>query len=168
MTTTLETIAELKRLLAEHKASAEQSNFTACGCGFCRPLPSLLADLEAAQRRLDHEAVMATRYANEAGALEGQLDDARKREQVLRDELTRLRDVVSAVEYDSIDAALDDAEVKPCDSKLNAAARNALPSLLDDIELLRDALQAISQRHPGYGGSGEIARKALAATEVKP
>jgi hypothetical protein len=76
-------------------------------------LPALLDDLEAAQRRLDHEAVMATRYANEAGALEGQLDDARKREQVLRHELTRLRDVVSAVEYDAIDAALADTEVKP-------------------------------------------------------
>ena len=43
-----------------------------------------------------------------------------------------------------------------------------LASLLDDIELLREALQAISQRHPGYGGSGEIARKALAGTEVQP
>ena len=103
-------------------------------------LPSLLADLEAAQ----------------------------KREQVLRDELTRLRDVVSAVEYESIDAALADTEVKPCDSKLNAAARNALPSMLTDIEMLREALQAISQKHPGYGGSGDIARKALATTEVQP
>jgi hypothetical protein len=51
---------------------------------------------------------------------------------------------------------------------LIVAAVNALPSLLADIELLREALQAISQRHPGYGGSGDIARKALAATEVKP
>ena len=80
MTTTPETIAELKRLLAEHKASAERSNFTACGCGFWGPLPSLLAD----------------------------------------------------------------------------------------IEILREALQLISLKHPGYGGSGEIARAALAATEVQP
>ena len=57
--------------------------------------------------------------------------------------------------------------ITPADSKLNAAARNALPSLLADIELLREAVQAISQRHPGYGGSGEIARKALAATEAR-
>ena len=58
--------------------------------------------------------------------------------------------------------------ITPADSKLNAAARNALPSLLDDIEMLREALQAISLKHPGYGGSGDIARKALATTEVKP
>ena len=58
--------------------------------------------------------------------------------------------------------------ITPADSKLNAAARNALPSMLTDIELLREALQLIGQRHPGYGGSGEIARKALAAPEVQP
>ena len=52
---------------------------------FVNAMPSLLTDLEAAQ----------------------------KREQVLRDELTRLRDVVSSVEYDAIDAALADTEVKP-------------------------------------------------------
>ena len=51
---------------------------------------------------------------------------------------------------------------------LIVASVNALPSMLADIELLREALQAIGQRHPGYGGSGEIARKALAATEVQP
>ena len=51
--------------------------------------------------------------------------------------------------------------------RLIVAAVNALPSLLADIELLREALQAISQRHPGYGGSGEIARKALATTEAR-
>jgi hypothetical protein len=51
---------------------------------FVNALPDLLADLEAAQ----------------------------KREQVLRHELTRLRDVVSAVEYDAIDAALAMTEVK--------------------------------------------------------
>jgi hypothetical protein len=51
---------------------------------FVNAMPDLLADLEAAQ----------------------------KREQVLRDELTRLRDVVSAVEYDAIDAALAATEVK--------------------------------------------------------
>ena len=54
------------------------------------------------------------------------------------------------------------------DLPLIAAGRNALPALLADIELLREALQLIGQRHPGYGGSGEIARKALAATEVQP
>ena len=43
-----------------------------------------------------------------------------------------------------------------------------LASLLDDIELLREALEAISLKHPGYGGSGDIARKALASTEVQP
>jgi predicted nucleic acid-binding Zn-ribbon protein len=75
----------------------------------------LLCDLEAAQRRLVREAVMATRYANEAGALEGQLADARKREQVLR-----------------------------------------------------EALVKISNHRPGIGGDGQIARTALAATEVKP
>jgi hypothetical protein len=55
------------------------------------------------------------------------------------------------------------------------AACEELPGLLDDLEaaqaqvkVLREALEAISQRHPGYGGSGEIARKALAATEVQP
>jgi hypothetical protein len=32
--------------------------------------------------------------------------------------------------------------------------------------VLREAMEAISQRHPGYGGSGEIARKALAATGI--
>ena len=57
---------------------------------------------------------------------------------------------------------------KESDYDLIAAAVNALPDLLADIELLRAALQAISQKHPGYGGSGDIARKALAATEVQP
>jgi hypothetical protein len=51
---------------------------------------------------------------------------------------------------------------------LIVAVVNSLPDLLADIELLREALQAVSQKHPGYGGSGEIARKALAETEVKP
>ena len=154
MTTTPETIAELKRLMAEatprpwYRTGPLDEEETGVAGGVrmgllsepdgdeakqtdliddpkesdydliaaaVNSLPDLLADLEAAQRRLDHEAVMATRYANEAGALEGQLDYSRKREQVLR-----------------------------------------------------EALQLISQRHPGYGGSGEIARKALAATEVQP
>ena len=43
-----------------------------------------------------------------------------------------------------------------------------IEKLEQDVKMLRDALQLISQRHPGYGGSGEIARKALATTEVKP
>jgi hypothetical protein len=60
------------------------------------------------------------------------------------------------------------AESTPRNGTLIVAAVNALPSLLADIELLREALQAISSKHPGYGGSGDIARKALAATEVKP
>jgi hypothetical protein len=34
-------------------------------------------------------------------------------------------------------------------------------------QVLREALQVISQRHPGYGGSGEIARAALAETDAK-
>jgi hypothetical protein len=50
---------------------------------------------------------------------------------------------------------------------LIVAAVNALPALLADIELLREALQAVSQKHPGYGGTGDIARKALAATEAR-
>jgi hypothetical protein len=54
------------------------------------------------------------------------------------------------------------------ESDANARLIAAAPTLLADIEMLREALEAISQRHPGYGGSGEIARKALAATEVKP
>ena len=58
--------------------------------------------------------------------------------------------------------------ITPADSKLNAAAFNALPALLADLEMLREALQAISRRHPGYGGSGEIARAALAKAEVQP
>jgi len=114
------------------------------------------------------EKTMTTKQIDDIKRLLDDLEAAEKHKQVLRDEITRLRDVVSAVEYDAIDAALAMTEVQPCDSKLNAAARNALPSLLADIEMLRQALQAISQRHPGYGGSGEIARKALAATEVQP
>ena len=43
-----------------------------------------------------------------------------------------------------------------------------LEKLEQDVKVLREALQLIGQRHPGYGGSGEIARKALAATEVQP
>jgi predicted nucleic acid-binding Zn-ribbon protein len=111
---------------------------------------------------------MTTKQIDDIKRLLADLESAEKHKQVLRHELTRLRDVVSAVEYESIDAALAMTEVQPCDSKLNAAARNALPSLLDDIEMLRGALQAISLKHPGYGGSGDIARKALAATEVQP
>jgi hypothetical protein len=111
---------------------------------------------------------MTPERISELKKLRADLEAAEKHKQVLREELTRLRDVVSAVEHDSIDAALADTEVQPCDSKLNAAARNALPSMLADIEMLREALQAISLKHPGYGGSGDIARKALAATEVQP
>jgi hypothetical protein len=59
------------------------------------------------------------------------------------------------------------AESTPRNGTLLIAAVNALPSLLADIELLREALQLISQRHPGIGGSGEIARKALATTEAR-
>jgi hypothetical protein len=54
------------------------------------------------------------------------------------------------------------------DADLIAAGRNALPSLLADIEMLRDALVKISNHRPGIGGDGQIARKALAATEVQP
>jgi hypothetical protein len=57
---------------------------------------------------------------------------------------------------------------KEADYDLIAAAVNALPDLLADIEMLREALKAVSQKHPGYGGTGDIARKALAATEVQP
>ena len=53
------------------------------------------------------------------------------------------------------------------ESDANARLIAAAPALLADIEMLREALQLISQRHPGYGGSGEIARKALAATEAR-
>jgi hypothetical protein len=59
------------------------------------------------------------------------------------------------------------AESTPRNGTLIVAAVNALPSLLDDIDLLREALQAVSQKHPGYGGTGDIARKALAATEAR-
>jgi hypothetical protein len=60
------------------------------------------------------------------------------------------------------------AEQTPRNGTLLIAAVNALPDLLDDIELLREALKAVSQKHPGYGGTGDIARKALATTEVQP
>jgi hypothetical protein len=43
-----------------------------------------------------------------------------------------------------------------------------IEKLEQDVKVLREALQAISLKHPGYGGSGDIARKALADTEVKP
>jgi hypothetical protein len=50
---------------------------------------------------------------------------------------------------------------------------NALPSLLADLEaaqkreqVLREALVKISNHRPGIGGDGQIARKALAVTEV--
>jgi hypothetical protein len=54
------------------------------------------------------------------------------------------------------------------ESDANARLIAAAPALLADIEMLREALQLIGLKHPGYGGSGDIARKALAATEVKP
>ena len=57
---------------------------------------------------------------------------------------------------------------KESDYDLIVAAVNALPSMLTDIELLREALKAVSQKHPGYGGTGDIARKAHADTEVQP
>ena len=139
--TTPETIAELKRPLADTTATA--SNITITGyrdrhvaieqhqniVKLMEVAPSLLSDLEAAQRRLDHEAVMATRYANEAGALEGQLDDARKREQVLR-------------------KALEKIMVGACPSSVNA-------------QRLADNLEAVC--HEVY----DISRAALAATEGK-
>ena len=79
MTTTPETIAELKRLYAK-KGLTEIDRLV-----LLMSVGGLVTDIEAAQ----------------------------KREQVLRDELARLRDVVSAVEHDSIDAALADTEVQP-------------------------------------------------------
>ena len=113
MTTTPETIAELKRLMAE-----------------ATPRPWYRTG------PLDEE---------EIGVLGGQ-------------------DMGLLSEPDGTDLIDDPREA---DYDLIAAAVNALPSLLDDIEMLREALQAINQRHPGYGGSGEIARKALAATEAR-
>jgi hypothetical protein len=159
--TTPETIAELKRLLAEATPLPWESH----------PMPGVKTVRNVCTMHFDSsrsDLPLIVSGLNALPSLLADLEAARKREQVLRHELTRLRDVVSAVEYDSIDAALADTEVKPCDSKLNVAAHNALPSLLADIELLREALQAVSQKHPGYGGTGDIARKALAATEVKP
>jgi hypothetical protein len=58
---------------------------------------------------------------------------------------------------------LDTTPAVVANAGLICTAVNALPSLLTDIEMLREALQAISLKHPGYGGSGDIARKALAA-----
>ena len=83
-------------------------------------LPTLLTDLDEVIRDRN-EWADSTRGANKrmreaeerVTLLRCDLEAAQKREQVLRDELTRLRDVVSAVEYDAIDAALADAEVKP-------------------------------------------------------
>jgi hypothetical protein len=53
-------------------------------------------------------------------------------------------------------------------------AEERVKAILCDLEaaqkreqVLREALQAVSQKHPGYGGIGDIARKALAATEAR-
>ena len=61
------------------------------------------------------------------------------------------------------------------DADLIVAAVNALPDLLAHIEaaqaqvkVLREALVKISNHRPGIGGDGQIARTALAATEVQP
>ena len=43
------------------------------------------------------------------------------------------------------------------------AAENA--ALRDAVRELRDALSSIASRHPGYGGSGDIARHSLTKTE---
>ena len=56
---------------------------------------------------------MTTKQIDDIKRLLADLEAAQKREQVLRDELTRLRDVVSAVEHDAIDAALAATEVQP-------------------------------------------------------
>jgi hypothetical protein len=60
-----------------------------------------------------HNAELIAAAVNAMPALLAHIEAAQQREQVLRDELTRLRDVVSAVEYDSIDAALAATEVQP-------------------------------------------------------
>jgi hypothetical protein len=59
------------------------------------------------------ETTMTTKQIDDIKRLLADLEAAEKHKQVLRDELTRLRDVVSAVEYDAIDAALADTEVQP-------------------------------------------------------
>jgi hypothetical protein len=83
-------------------------------------LPSLLADLDEVIRDRN-EWADSTRGANKrmrevedrVKLLRCDLEAAQKREQMQRRELTRLRDVVSPVEYDAIDAALAATEVKP-------------------------------------------------------
>ena len=61
----------------------------------------------------EQNAALIVAAVNALPALLADLEAAEKHKQVLRHELTRLRDVVSAVEYDAIDAALADTEVQP-------------------------------------------------------
>jgi hypothetical protein len=68
-------------------------------------------DLIDDPREADYDLIAAA--VNALPALLDDLEAAQKREQVLRDELTRLRDVVSPVEYDAIDAANAKTEVQP-------------------------------------------------------
>jgi adenosine deaminase len=73
-------------------------------------------ELQCERDQTEARYQMAMTFAPFVNALPALLDDleaAQKREQALRHELTRLRDVVSAVEHDSIDAALAATEVKP-------------------------------------------------------
>ena len=122
MTTTPETIAELKRLLAESspgpwcfdgddiRATAAPSRSDDKPFYIAARVETGSAEMTSAQFANCRLAVAAV---NALPSLLDDLEAAQKREQMLRDELTRLRDVVSAVEYDAIDAALADAEVKP-------------------------------------------------------
>ena len=59
------------------------------------------------------------------------------------------------------------AEATPRNGTLLVAAVNALPSLLADIELLREALRSILMQPMANEWSREQARAALSVTEVK-
>ena len=119
-------INELKRLLAEAtqwtwEAHADMSPNGKHRRAWITADGKRVADTASCNLHLPHDrypqdahnAALIASAVNALPALLAHIEAAQQREQVLRDELTRLRDVVSAVEYDSIDAALADTEVQP-------------------------------------------------------
>jgi hypothetical protein len=104
---------DIKRLLAEATQGTWALHNETCVSSGDTMTAQTCDDEPENTPQAEQNAALIVAAVNALPTLLTDLEAAQKREQVLRDELTRLRDVVSPVEYDAIDAALAYTEVKP-------------------------------------------------------
>jgi hypothetical protein len=110
---TTKQIDDIKRLLAEATPGPWALHNETCVSSGDTMTAQTCDDEPENTPQAEQNAALIVAAVNSLPDLLADLEAAQKHKQVLRDELTRLRDVVSAVEHDAIDAALADTEVKP-------------------------------------------------------